>query len=100
MNRAPPEPSLKQLGARLQDLQARAFAIYEDAARRSEAEPRHRDAFYAQAEADTAPLLAEAERLRGRFVARARMRARRAWMGAYAGIALIVLLLAWGWLRR
>ena len=99
MSKVRGEPSLSELGKRLQALQARAFEIYEDAALRSEATPQRRDAIYAQAEAETAPLLAEAEALRDVVVTRARRRARTAWRVVYTGIALIVLLLA-GWLLQ
>lgn len=80
------------LDARLRELQKRAFNLYEEAAQRAEGEPAHRDAFYAQAQDDVAPLLTEAKRLHDERVRRLRLRARR-WRRATLAVAALGLAL-------
>lgn len=69
--------SAADLDARLHALQKRAFDRYEAAAARAEAEPAHATAIYAQAEADVAPLIAQARRFNDVRVERLKRRARR-----------------------
>lgn len=86
-----PEPDLRTLPAadlvaRIEALQKRAFARYEDAARLADEE---RDAgaaaqHYARAEAECAPWIAEAKALNDERVRRLRARARRWWITVVA----------------
>jgi hypothetical protein len=77
-----------QLDALLHDLQKRAFDIYEDAALRAEANPANAEVAYAQAEAEAAPLIAQARALNEERVRRLRQRARM-WRRAAIAIAII-----------
>lgn len=86
--------SLAGQGRRLHALRLRIEAIREQAASRMREDPRHADAWCAQAEAEGAPLLAEAVALREAIIVRARRRAKLAWGVACAGCALVVLLVA------
>ena len=88
-------PSLAEQGRQLAQLQARILEIHDDAALRAHAQPQRARAYFARAEADAAPLVAQGARLRDELVARARLRARRAWTMASCTTALIVVLLAW-----
>ncbi|MBB1473563.1 hypothetical protein H5368_10995 [Luteimonas sp. MC1782] len=74
-----------ELEARLQDLQRRAFEAYEDAALAAEA--RDDRTAYARAEAEVAPLIAEARAANDERVRRLRRRA-RAWRNAGLAIAV------------
>ncbi|MGV8932789.1 MAG: hypothetical protein ACOH1R_11850 [Luteimonas sp.] len=89
-----------QLGARLHDLQKRAFEAYEDAALRAEANPALSAAIYAQAETDAAPLIAQARAINDERVQRLRRRARwwrnAAWVIAALGVGVV----AWWLLLR
>ena len=86
-----------ELDARIASLQQRAFARYEDAARRADDETdaaaaaRH----YADAEADCAPWIAEAKALNDERVRRLRARARRWWVTTAAVLVAGVVALAW-----
>lgn len=91
-------PSLAEQGRQLSELRRRIEAILEEAEHRALAEPRHANAHRAQAQAEAAPLIAQGAALRDAVLLRARRRAKLAWRVAHAGIALIVLLLAWRWL--
>lgn len=83
-----------ELEARLHALQRRAFEAYEDAALAAEA--RGDRGAYARAEAETAPLIAEAKAINDERVRRLRARA-RAWRlaGIAVGVAGAALV---GWL--
>lgn len=72
----------KTLVARIEALQKRAFARYELAAERGDAEPDAEAAarHYAEAEAECAPWVAEARALNEERVRRLRARARRWWI--------------------
>jgi hypothetical protein len=88
-----PDPralSNAELDARLQELQRRAFAIYDAAAEAAEhASPSaESDAAYTRAEAEVAPLIAEAKLLSDERVRRLRARA-RLWRYAAAAIAVL-----------
>ena len=74
------------LEARLHELQRRAFEVYEDAALAAEA--RDDRGAYARAEAEVAPLIAEAKALNDERVRRLRARA-RAWRTAGLSIAAV-----------
>jgi hypothetical protein len=74
-----------ELESRLQDLQRRAFEVYEDAALAAEAR-NDRDA-YGRAEAEAAPLIAEARAVNDERVRRLRRRA-RTWRNAGLAIAV------------
>lgn len=77
------------LDARLRELQQRAFAVYEAAAQAAEANPgADGDAAYARAEAEVAPLIAEAKSLSDERVRRLRRRA-RFWRNAAVAVAVI-----------
>ena len=95
MNAMRRRPTLAEQGRQLADLQARILEIHDDAELRAHAQPRHAQAYFAQAEAETAPLIAQGAALRDAIVLRARRRARLAWGVAYAGCALIAILLGW-----
>lgn len=73
----PRELSGAALDALVRDLQKRAFEIYEDAALRAETHPVQADAAYARAEAEAAPLIAQARQANDERVRRLRLRARR-----------------------
>lgn len=88
------------LDARLRELQKRAFDLYEEAAQRAEAEPYHRDAYYAQAQERVAPLLIQAKRFNDERVRRLRLRARRWRRATLAVVAVGLAALAWLLLRR
>lgn len=88
------------LDAHLRTLQKRTFELYEDAALRAEAEPGHRDAHYAQAQAQVTPLLAEANRFNAERVRRLRQRARRWQRATLAVMAAGLAALAWLLWRR
>lgn len=83
------------LAERLKTFQQRAFEIYETAAERAESEPAHRDAYYAQAEDDVAPLLTDSKRFNDEHVCRLRRRARRWWHAAVATVVVGLATLAW-----
>lgn len=89
------------LDALLQQLQKRAFEIYEDAALRAETNPAQAIGAYARAEADAAPLIAQASAVNEERVRRLRRRA-QAWRTAAQAIAILgaIGLLAWWWLAR
>ncbi|MBJ6981597.1 MULTISPECIES: hypothetical protein [unclassified Luteimonas] len=74
-----------ELEARLLDLQRRAFEVYEDAALAAEA--REDRKAYARAEAEAAPLIAEARAVNDERVRRLRRRARN-WRNAGVAIAV------------
>src|SRR3546814_7827579 len=63
MDGDPATLSHARLDALLHDLQKRAFDLYEDAALRAEANPAQAELAYAQAEAEAAPLIAQARAL-------------------------------------
>lgn len=85
---SPTELTHAQLDAQLHALQKRAFAIYEDAALRAEADPAQSDAAYARAEADAAPLIAQAKALNEERVRRLRGRV-RLWRWLAIAIAVV-----------
>ena len=89
------------LDALLQQLQKRAFEIYEDAALRAETNPAQATDAYARAEADAAPLIAQANAVNEERVRRLHRRA-QAWRMTAQAIAIIgaIGLLAWWWLAR
>lgn len=91
----PRRPSLVEQGKHLQALQRRIEAILDAAEARVREEPKHADAWRAQAQAEAAPLIAEGAALRDAILERARRRAKLAWRAAYAGCALIALLLGY-----
>ena len=82
-----------RLDALLHELQRRAFDVYEDAALRAEANPAQAELAYARAEAEAAPLIAQARTLNEERVRRLRRRVRVwRWLAiavALAGIAVI-----------
>ena len=88
-------PSLGEQGRQLAQLQARILEIHDDAALRAHAQPQRAQAYFARAEAEAAPLVAQGARLRDELIARARQRARRARTAAACAAALIVVLVAW-----
>lgn len=90
-----PAPSLLEQGRRLTQLQRQILAIREQAGERARKDRKHAAALQAQADAEIAPLLAEATALRDVVISRARKRARLAWYVVYAGVAAIVLLVLW-----
>lgn len=92
-------PSLVEQGRQLTRLRTRIEAILDEAEDRALAQPRHADAFRAQAQAEAAPLIAQGAALRDAIVLRARNRARMSWRVVYAACACIAALLAWWWLR-
>src|SRR3546814_2033500 len=61
MDGDPATLSHARLEALLHELQRRAFDVYEDAALRAEANPAQAELAYAQAEAEAAPLIAQAK---------------------------------------
>lgn len=75
-----------ELDARLQELQRRAFAIYDAAA--EAAETAGDDAAYVRAETEVAPLIAEAKLLSDERVRRLRVRA-RVWRVAAVVVAVV-----------
>jgi type IV secretory pathway component VirB8 len=77
----------------LSELHRQVVAIREAAEARARTDPKHAEAWRAQAQAEAAPLIAEAEALRDAIVVHAQRRARLAWRVVYAGCALIALLL-------
>lgn len=77
----------------MQALQRRIEAILADAEARVRSDPKHAAAWRAQAQAETAPLIAEGAALRDLILERARRRAKLAWGVVYAGCALIAMLL-------
>lgn len=84
-----------QLESQLRQLQARAFEIYEDAALRAEANPAVAASAYEQAEAQAAPLIAQARALNDERVRRLRRRA-RVWRRAALAAAIAgAAVLAW-----
>ena len=95
MNAMRRRPTLAEQGRQLAALQARILEIHDDAELRAHAQPRHAQAYLAQAETEAAPLVAQGAALRDAIVLRARRRAKLAWSVAYTGCALIVVLLAW-----
>jgi len=100
MARDPCELSHAELDALLQQLQKRAFEIYEDAALRAETHPAQATAAYARAEAAAAPLIAQAKAVNDERVRRLRLRA-RIWRRTALAIAIIgSAALAWFWLAR
>ena len=88
-------PSLAEQGRQLTELQARIFEIHDDAALRAHAQPQRAQAHFARAEAEAAPLVAQGARLRDELIARARLRARRAWTAVWCATALIAALVGW-----
>ncbi|GAA3934723.1 hypothetical protein [Luteimonas lutimaris] len=100
MDADPASLSNAGLGTRLHSLQKRAFEIYEDAALRAEANPAQADAAYARAEAEAAPLIAQAKALNDERVRRLRRRA-QVWRTlaiatAVVGVAVVAWLAARG----
>ena len=93
-------PSLAEQGRQLAELQARILEIHDDAALRAHAQPQRAQAYFARAEADAAPLVAQGVKLRDELIARARLRARRAWTAVWFAAALIVALVGWLLLQR
>jgi hypothetical protein len=93
-------PSLAEQGRQLAELQARILEIHDDAALRAHAQPQRAQAYFARAEAEAAPLVAQGARLRDELIARARLRARRALAVAWFAAALIVALVGWLLLQR
>ena len=93
------EPSLAEQGRALSALRQRIVDIHEAAEARCIEDPKHANAFRAQAEAEAAPLIAEGARLRDAIVLRARRRARMAWAVVAVASALILLLALWQLLR-
>lgn len=95
-----PDPRMlsnTELDARLHDLQRRAFALYEAAAQRAEAQDG--EAAYAHAETQAAPLIAQAKALNEERVRRLRARARR-WRHAATAVGALGLgVIAW-WMAR
>lgn len=97
---SPAELSRARLDALLHELQKRAFDVYEDAALRAEANPAQAELAYAQAEAEAAPLIAQARALNEERVRRLRQRA-QAWRRAALAIAVLgIAACAWWWLAR
>lgn len=89
-----------RLDALLHELQRRAFDVYEDAALRAEANPALAEMAYAQAEAEAAPLIAQAKALNEERVRRLRRRA-RAWRRTALAVAVTgIAAIAWWWLAR
>ena len=88
--RGPRALSNAELDARLHQLQRGAFAVYEAAARSAEGalSGAGSDDAYARAEAEVAPLIAEAKLLSDERVRRLRARA-RVWRYAAAATALL-----------
>lgn len=86
------------LGRELQAVRVRILDLQDEAELRTQADPRHAQAFRAQAETQAAALVAQGAALRDEIIARARGRAKWAWRVAYAGIAAIVALCGWWWL--
>ena len=74
---APQALSNAELVQRIEDLQSRAFALYEDAALQAEADPTRAEAIYRQAEHRAAPVIESARVLNDERVRRLRVRARR-----------------------
>jgi hypothetical protein len=93
-------PSLAEQGRQLAELQARILEIHDDAALRAHAQPQRAQAHFARAEAEAAPLVAQGARLRDELIARARLRARRAWAVVSCASALIAALVGWLLLQR
>jgi hypothetical protein len=97
---SPAELSHARLDALLRELQKRAFDVYEDAALRAEANPAQAELAYAQAEAEAAPLIAQARALNEERALRLRRRA-RAWRRAAIVVAIAgVAALAWWFLAQ
>ena len=97
---SPADLSHARLDAQLHELQKRAFDIYEDAALRAEANPARAEVAYAQAEAEAAPLIAQARTLNEERVRRLRGRA-RAWRRAALAVAVIgIAAISWWWLAH
>lgn len=92
-------PSLAAQGRQLAELERRILAVHEATEARVIEDAKHAAAWRAQAEAETAPLIAEGATLRDAIVLRARRRAQRSWWVVYAGCALIATLLVGWWLR-
>jgi hypothetical protein len=95
MPRDPRELSRGELDALLQQLQKRAFEIYEDAALRAETHPAQATATYARAESDAAPLIAQAKQVNDERVRRLRRRAQWWRRAAIAVAAIGIGALAW-----
>ena len=97
---SPAELSHARLDALLHELQKRAFDVYEDAALRAEANPAQAELAYAQAEAEAAPLIAQARALNEERVRRLRWRA-RLWrrMAIAVAIAGVAALAGWTLVR-
>ena len=97
---SPAELSHARLDALLHELQRRAFDVYEDAALRAEANPAQAELAYAQAEAEAAPLIAQARALNEERVRRLRWRA-RLWrrMAIAVAIAGVAALAGWTLVR-
>ena len=93
--RRPRKPSLAEQGRQLQALQRRIEAVLEMAEARVREDPKHADAWHAQAHGEAAPLIAEGAALRDAILERARRRAALAWRAVYVGCALIMLLVGW-----
>ena len=100
MEGEPATLSHARLEALLHELQKRAFDIYEDAALRAEANPAQAELAYAQAEAEAAPLIAQARALNEERVRRLRWRA-RLWrrMAIAVAIAGVAALAGWTLVR-
>lgn len=93
---SPAELSHARLDALLHELQKRAFDVYEDAALRAEANPAQAELAYAQAEAEAAPLIAQARALNEERVRRLRWRA-RLWRRMAIAVALAGVAALAGW---
>lgn len=100
MEGEPATLSHARLDALLHELQKRAFDVYEDAALRAEANPAQAELAYAQAEAEAAPLIAQARALNEERVRRLRWRA-RLWrrMAIAVAIAGVAALAGWTLVR-
>jgi len=84
-----------RLDALLHELQRRAFDVYEDAALRAEANPAQAELAYARAEAEAAPLIAQARTLNEERVRRLRRRV-RAWRWLAIATAVVgAAVIAW-----
>ena len=96
MEGEPATLSHARLDALLHELQKRAFDVYEDAALRAEANPAQAELAYAQAEAEAAPLIAQARALNEERVRRLRWRA-RLWRRMAIAVALAGVAALAGW---
>lgn len=93
MNATRRRPTLAEQGRQLAELQARILEIQDDAELRAHAQPRHAQAYFAQAETEAAPLIAQGAALRDAILLRARHRAKLAWGVVYVAGSLIVVMI-------